>query len=163
MERFLERLGFLTLASMIGVWGGVFHVRENLHFADAKGSRRAIAMKILSELVSTIQRQGGFTITKPKRSKNEGVKAQCILGRQSGIDLSVSPQEVENDRSVFLLVGFGYVGKNDDAAVEVNVCDTWGQIQRVSEQVVADLCSSQIVWLSAEELDARAHQRLVQK
>jgi len=152
------------MAVMIGAWGGIFRVRRPLHLDDPRENRSVVAMKILSELASALQQGGGFTITKPKRSKHEDVKAQCILSKRSGIDLYVSPQEIESDgSSVYQFGGFGFVGRNDDAAVEVNVCNAWADIQKISEKVVANSYSSQIIWLTEEQLDARAHQELSQR
>ena len=122
-----------------------------------------IALKILSEVASVLRREGR-TITKPKRSKGERAKALCVLGKHSGIRLCVSPQEVESDgSSVFELVAFGAVGRNVDTAERAKVHSAWRDIQRVSEQVVTSLCSSQIVWLTVEELDARAHQESLRR
>jgi len=144
---------------MISVGGGLFHVAKDLHFPDAKGKRTLIAMKILSE-VAVVLRREDCRITQPKRSKGEDVKAQCILGEQFGIDLFVSPQEVEGDGSAFELVGFGFVSRDDDTpAAEVAVANAWRKIQAASSQVVKTLCSTHITWLSVEDLDARASRR----
>lgn len=155
---------------MVGYWGGVFHVKQDPHLSDAKGNRRVVALNILSELASAVQREERITIrvVKPRLWKRllgrltmpfnnqDDVKAQCIVTENSGIDLYLSPQEIEEDgSSVFQWVAFGYVHAGGDAAAGATVRDTWQQIQKVSEKVVANFCSSKIVWLTEEELDAR--------
>jgi hypothetical protein len=145
---------------MIGVEGGVFRIRLERCLAHTKKpDRSSLAMTILSEMATILQKDG-LKITKPKRAKHEDAKGQCLLGADLGIDIYVSPQEIEQDCSVFLLCGFGFAGKNcgsDDA--ELSVMNAWKRIQNVAEQVVWRLHSTRITWMTIEELDARKHSR----
>ncbi|WP_162179900.1 hypothetical protein [Bryobacter aggregatus] len=147
------------MAAMVDVWGGIFYVQVTPILMDAKGNRALIALRILSEISRVLQERGGFTITKPKRSRGEAAKAQCILREHLGIDLFVSAHEKANDGStVFQLTAFGYMGKDIDMSEGAKVCLAWERIQPLIQQIVTRLGFSQMRWLTAEEIDARAHE-----
>jgi hypothetical protein len=64
-----------------------------------------------------------------------------------GIDLIVSPQELDEDCSVFAFSAFGYAGRNcDGVEAELSVANAWKNIQTVCERVVSDRYSAKITW-----------------
>src|SRR5579872_4535730 len=123
----------MSSAALVPLGGGRFHIQDGPGSSGKKPNRRLTSSAILSDIISLLQPEG-YAFSKPKHIKQEGVQTLYILEEGVGIDLYVSPREVDEKGCVFMIGGFGYVGKKHDwIAGESKIAEAWEKVKSASE------------------------------
>lgn len=141
---------------MIFLGGGIFRVTS---FDDAKRDVGSIPRLILSE-VSGVLRRERYKVTKPKPTRDGGVRIDCHLTETVGLSFSVAQLQSESTGGpAFLIVAFGgHRQKHDPVDARARVTEAWKHIQATMEHVTLDVYSTRIAWLTSKEVDALAQQ-----
>jgi hypothetical protein len=113
------------------------------------------AVGVLAAIIAPLEAEGHTFKRWPKRSTGRDANARLLLGRDCGIDLYLTIEELVDDSPAFSLGGFGYMGKSIPGKedCEQAIEDAWNRIVTICGDVGRGLGAIQVRRMPEENHD----------